>query len=244
MNDYSIVGDRIHFRGLVYGPVNEQGVILLFGMICEDLNIIVEEIKTTFPDCIARQNFGSLWKKIRIEFEYKSSNFRDHGHNPDKCDMIVCWEHDWNDYPKGKIDIISLKEEIENLKKLDEERSKTEIEVETDVSLREEERKVRNVFSRWNSPSRTKELFYKIDPIIHNIDSSNIWLKIAMWSFNYYSPTHIFLWIEPQVKALSVNYFDGDDWQNQKIGDINEIDDVIPLIKKSYELINRKYSKD
>lgn len=65
-----------------------------------------------------------------------------------------------------------------------------------------------------------------------------------MWSFNYYNPTHIFIWIEPQVKALSVNFFDGDDWQNQKIVDINEIDDVIPLIKKSYELINRKYSKD
>ena len=32
MNDYSIVGDQIHFRGLVYGPVNEKGVILLFGI--------------------------------------------------------------------------------------------------------------------------------------------------------------------------------------------------------------------
>lgn len=243
MNDNSIVGDQIHFRGLVYSPVNEQGVVLLFGMICEDLNIIIEEVKTNFPDCIARQNFGRVWKKLRIEFEFESTNFKDHGHDPDKCDMIVCWEHDWSEYPKGKIDIISLKEEIEILKKLDEEKLKIAIEDEPEVSLREEERNIRKVLSRWNSPSNTKELFYKIDPIISDIDSSIIWMKIAKWSFNYYSPKHIFAWVEPQVKALSVNFFDGDDWQNRKIVDIKEIDDVIPLIKKSYELINRKYSK-
>ena len=34
----SVVGSLINFRGLVYSPVNEQGVVFLFGRILEDLN--------------------------------------------------------------------------------------------------------------------------------------------------------------------------------------------------------------
>lgn len=35
MKNNSVVGDLINFRGLVYAPVNENGVILLFGKIAE-----------------------------------------------------------------------------------------------------------------------------------------------------------------------------------------------------------------
>jgi hypothetical protein len=48
----SIVGDLINFRGLVYAPLNENGVVFLFGKVAEDLNMYVEEIKPGFPDCI------------------------------------------------------------------------------------------------------------------------------------------------------------------------------------------------
>ena len=37
----SIVGDLINFRGLVYAPVNENGVVFLFGKVAEDLNMYV-----------------------------------------------------------------------------------------------------------------------------------------------------------------------------------------------------------
>jgi hypothetical protein len=33
----TLYGDFIHFRGLVHAPINEQGVIFLFGMICREL---------------------------------------------------------------------------------------------------------------------------------------------------------------------------------------------------------------
>ena len=29
------------------------------------------------------------WRRVRIEFEFKSRNFREHGHDPDQCDLIV-----------------------------------------------------------------------------------------------------------------------------------------------------------
>lgn len=44
----SVVGEVINFRGLVYAPINEQGVIFLFSKVSKDLNIEIEEIKTVF----------------------------------------------------------------------------------------------------------------------------------------------------------------------------------------------------
>jgi hypothetical protein len=51
----------------------------------------------------------SLWAKARIEFEFKASNFVEHGHDPAQCDFIVCWENDWPDCP---LKVIELKKEI------------------------------------------------------------------------------------------------------------------------------------
>jgi hypothetical protein len=48
----------------------------------------------------------------RIEFEYESRNFREHGHPPDGCDMIICWIHNWPECP-ANLEVIALKDEIE-----------------------------------------------------------------------------------------------------------------------------------
>lgn len=44
-------GGLIRFRSLEHAPINEQGVIFLFGMICKDLGYVVEMLKPGFPDC-------------------------------------------------------------------------------------------------------------------------------------------------------------------------------------------------
>ena len=54
----SVVGELINFRGLVYAPINENGVVFLFGKVAEDLHMYLEEIKPGFPDCIARRFAG------------------------------------------------------------------------------------------------------------------------------------------------------------------------------------------
>jgi hypothetical protein len=102
----SIVGDAINFRGMVYGPVNEMGVVALFAKVCEEMGFIIEEVRAEFPDCIARQQVKKGWERIGIEFEYRSSNFARHGHDPELCDLIVCWEHDWETSP---VKVLSLK---------------------------------------------------------------------------------------------------------------------------------------
>lgn len=72
-------------------PQNEMGVIVLFAQGCvgnPDIEIV--SIGSACPDAIVR------WKgqEYRVEFEYKSTNFWTHGHNPIDCDLIICWEDD------------------------------------------------------------------------------------------------------------------------------------------------------
>ena len=74
----------------------------------------VEEIKPGFPDCVARRFTGKGWERIFVEFEYTSLNFRDHKHDHQHCDLIVCWEHNWHECP---IQVIELKSVIKGLSK-------------------------------------------------------------------------------------------------------------------------------
>lgn len=108
----SVVGETINFRGLVYAPTNEQGVVFLFAKVSKDLGIDVEEIKTGFPDAIGRVKTKRGYARRTIEFEFRSSNY---DHLPDKSDIIVCWEHDWSECPK-EIEVIELKAVVKQLK--------------------------------------------------------------------------------------------------------------------------------
>lgn len=108
-------GSFLNFRGLQHAPINEQGVVFLFGMVCLELGFIVEAVQSGFPDCEAKRridNKKDYWERVRIEFEYRSSNFQEHGHNPTKCDLIVCWEHNWKECP---IEVIELKKVLSEL---------------------------------------------------------------------------------------------------------------------------------
>jgi len=110
-----VFGDPIDFRGLRFAPVNEQGVVYLFGMISQELGYHIESIRTEYPDCEGKRCFdksNKQWEHIQIEFEYKSSNFKEHGHDPEGCDVIVCWEHDWSDCP---IEVLELRNVIKLL---------------------------------------------------------------------------------------------------------------------------------
>lgn len=108
----SFVGDVINFRGLVYGPVNELGVIFLFSKINEELGIRIEEIGQGFPDAIGAKKTSRGWVRRRIEFEFLSSHFKEHGHPEGGCDIIICWEHNW---PECLLEVVELKTIIEKL---------------------------------------------------------------------------------------------------------------------------------
>jgi hypothetical protein len=108
-------GNPIDFRGLRHEPVNENGVVFLFGMVARELGYLVEAIQAAYPDCEAkRQVAPGKWQRVRIEFEFESRNFRDHGHPPERCDVIVCWRHNWQDCPTN-LEIGELRSVINTL---------------------------------------------------------------------------------------------------------------------------------
>lgn len=75
-------------------PENEQGVIVLFAQGCQDAEIKIVKIQAAYPDAIIEKD----GKTFRVEFEYLSSNFTAHRHDPRECDLIVCWQNDNGSY--------------------------------------------------------------------------------------------------------------------------------------------------
>lgn len=104
------------FRGIECPPKNEMGVIVLFSLLLNELNMKIVNIQAEFPDCLVQQNKNGKEQMIRIEFEYLSNNFRLHKHNPNECDMIVCWEDNIPIWYKCPIEIIELKNIINTIK--------------------------------------------------------------------------------------------------------------------------------
>lgn len=44
-------GEPIDFLGLRHAPLNEQGVVYLFGILSRKMGFIIEAVRTHFPDC-------------------------------------------------------------------------------------------------------------------------------------------------------------------------------------------------
>ena len=108
-----VFGAPIDFRGLRHEPIDEQGVVFLFGMVAHELGFLVESVRTAFPDCRAKRLAkGGRYVELDIELESRSSKFREHGHKPEECDLVVCWEHDWPDCP---VEVLELKSAIKEL---------------------------------------------------------------------------------------------------------------------------------
>ena len=113
--DRATYGDPIHFPGFRHEPVNEQGVVLLFGMLAKDLGYMIEAVQKGFPDCEAKREVApGRWQRVRIEFEFESKNFHGHGHSVNGCDVIVCWRHNWPDCPKH-LEVLDLSSLIKSL---------------------------------------------------------------------------------------------------------------------------------
>ena len=109
-------GAPLNFGSMVYEPINEQGVVLLFGMVSRQLGFSVEYIGTEFPDCEAKryvEGRGQRQQHVRIEFEFRS---RDFDHVIEDCDIIVCWEDNWGS--ECPLEVIELRTEVRKMRDL------------------------------------------------------------------------------------------------------------------------------
>lgn len=110
LKDRPVYGAPLMNTALGFAPVNEMGVVYLFGMLAGKLGFMVTWMGTSYPDCEAiREVEPGRWQRVRIEFEFESRNFMHHFHNPEECDLIVCWEHNWAESP---LEVVELRKAI------------------------------------------------------------------------------------------------------------------------------------
>ena len=97
--------------GMANAPTTEMGVVLLFGMLARPLGFVVLQAQAAFPDCeVLRRMEQGRWQRMRIEFEMRSHSFLVHEHDPNGCDLVVCWEHNW---PECPVEVLELKRVVE-----------------------------------------------------------------------------------------------------------------------------------
>ena len=102
------IGPPIDYKAKTRAPVNEQGVVYLFGLCHDVLDFKIRSIQTGFPDCTAERKLSTgEWEEIHIEFEFESKSFAKHGHDPEGANMIVCWRDNWKACPEH-IEVIEL----------------------------------------------------------------------------------------------------------------------------------------
>jgi hypothetical protein len=101
-----VYGEPLLLPGMAHAPVNETGVMFAFGVLAPRLGFVVKRWQVEFPDCqAAREMAKGQWQDVNVELEMYSRNFLAHGHDPKKCDVIVCWIHNW---PECPIEVVEL----------------------------------------------------------------------------------------------------------------------------------------
>jgi len=94
---------------MAYAPVNEMGVVFLFGWMAPQLGYVVHWLQSEFPDCELMRRVGEdKSQPLKAEFEYESRNFLKHMHDVKGCDLIICWRHNWPECPIEVLELRSL----------------------------------------------------------------------------------------------------------------------------------------
>jgi len=249
MSEKTIVGDLISFRGLVYAPLNENGVIFLFGKVAEDLNMYIEEIKPGYPDCIGRRFVGKGWERVAIEFEYKSSNFKQHKHDPKDCNIIICWENDWKDCP---LEVIELKTEIQGMENYPVLRpSKAD-------SLSDKDMTLENLFKNANSNDDVKNWYNEILKKLSEYNP-NIWTKVGAKAklCGWYSPAKAFVSVKPSALSIQFEFYSGKDaiegsttcspkfapnWSRFSVKSNSDVEKIVKMLIESHKRIEHALS--
>jgi hypothetical protein len=86
---------------LPFEPKNEAGVAVLFGMFADALGWKIRGAQYGFPDCTIEVG----GRRVHVELEFRSRSFVTHVQKRQwpnqRCDLIVCWEHNWPGVPES-----------------------------------------------------------------------------------------------------------------------------------------------
>lgn len=113
----SVVGELVGRRGIVYAPTNRAGVLLIFGRLLDEFDLLIEEIASDCSRVVARRRHDNgppgdnLWEKTVIAIAYKSGDLKEawqqnaEGQSPD---FLICWQNNWPECPCEVFELNSL----------------------------------------------------------------------------------------------------------------------------------------
>jgi hypothetical protein len=239
----SIVGDLINFRGMVYAPQTESGVLFLFGKVAEDLNMYIEELRPEAPDAIARRFTGKGWERLRVEFEQRSSDFKQRSRDADSCDLIICWEHDW---PTCPLEVIELRDRIRELDNHPIQRPDMAVAGEDNEDLDE-------WFAEHGVQDRIRGLFQLMAEHVKSVDDACFY-KVNKTAITFYSPERTFIHVHPRKNSLQMALFTGGEplagvqqmeirnsgqkWGSLSVADEDQLQEALPSIEEAHKRIN------
>jgi hypothetical protein len=104
--------NEANFRGLLFEPIFEHEVVILFSLLIPHLkdSFVIDKYPDTFPDCFATRD----GERKGIEFEVLASHFYDHGHHEDdklsKCNLLVCWKNNipWKTKIRNGVELLNI----------------------------------------------------------------------------------------------------------------------------------------
>jgi hypothetical protein len=214
------MADTFSFRGFHTNPTTRDGVIFLFSRVAEELNIYIEEMSASFPTGRGRRYTGFGWEKVNIEFVYRSSEFTRKGYNTAACNIIICWEHDWNACP---LEVIELADRLTSLP--------AESLILPDAAF---EPSLVTLFDKLKVNENIRRLMQGIDRQIKETDG-RIWAKVKNECIVYYSPERPFLYAFPKPKLVNFQLYSG----GETIEGVRYYADASPTSKWGY--INLDY---
>jgi len=106
LQDRPVCGASLTGVPMGFAPTNEAGVLFLFGAVANQLGFFITSVGVAFPDVEGfREVAPGKWQYVRIEVEFESKNFARHMHDVEGCDLIVCWENNWEDCPLPVVEL-------------------------------------------------------------------------------------------------------------------------------------------
>lgn len=108
----SLVGDPVIWPGLVYSPLNTQGLIFAAGTLAEKIGLIFEEFDNFGKTAVCRRETENGWERIKVAFAVKSSEF---GAENQDADLLICWISDTDGNSIPKIELITFSTVSENV---------------------------------------------------------------------------------------------------------------------------------
>ena len=107
----SVVGDPIFWPGLVYSPINLDGLLFALGTVVGQIGLLFEEFSDDECIAICRRKTEDGWERITAALALKSSEYLVSGAKPD---LLICWVDD-GDVGRGELPVLALSKVVGRL---------------------------------------------------------------------------------------------------------------------------------